>query len=49
MRHKLHSAKQPAQHSEIYSDKGNNIRKPNRLRFPQLTFRESGKDQIIDL
>lgn len=46
---KLQTPKQPAQHNEVYPTTGINIRKPDHLQLPQLTFRESGKDQIIDL
>ena len=46
---KLQTPKQPAQHNEVYPTSGINISKPEHLRLPQLTFRESGKDQIIDL
>jgi len=46
---KLQTPKQPAQQSEVYPTTGINIRKPEHLHLPQLTFRESGKHQIIDL
>jgi len=46
---KLQTPKQPAQHSEVSPVTGLDIRTPDHLRLPQLTFRESGEDQIIDL